>query len=126
MFDPTDEEDESGKQIMYFDRYTYDKEKNEFVSEDLTATIGAVLDSKFHCAFAGTPDGLAIISPKEAGKDAWFLKNGEDEARPLGYTSCYHGVFQPVAGYDDGSLYVLAMNPTEPDVLYFRSVGLTD
>ena len=39
-------------------------------------------------------------------------------------TSCYHTAFTPQAVCVEGRLYVLGINSTEPDVLYFRSTQI--
>ena len=119
-----DNDEEERMEISLY-RFTYDEEKNAFVSENLTEAVTGILENRFNCACVGTPDGLVIISPKEAGKDTYFVKNDGKDAVLMDHTSCYHTTFSPVAGYDDGSLFVLAMNATEPDVLYFRSVPIS-
>lgn len=111
---------------LFLTRYTYDSQQNAFEAEDISSSLDEILEDRKNCAFAGLPDGLALITPEKAGSDTWILKNDASSFEEYKRTSCYHTPFAPAASYADGTLYVMAMNTTEPDVLYFRSTRINE
>ena len=83
---------------------------------------------KAHVAFAGLPDGVAIVGAgKNAdgsyvlGQDTHIIHDDASTAVTFERTSSYHRAFDPLATYYDGKLYVAAQNATEADAMYFRS-----
>ena len=109
-------------------RYTYKKKKNVFVKENLTSGIKKALGDKAgECVMAGTPKGAAIVGIRtggDPGSDTYFVKNGKKAITPLSKVAGYHDIFTPMAVYAAGRLYVMGVNDTEPDNLFFRSTKL--
>ena len=118
----------------YFDkeyhlyRYTYKKKKNAFVKENLTSGIKKTFGDKVgDLVMTGTPQGAAIVgicTGSAPVHDTYFVKNGKKAVTPLSKAACYHDIFTPMAVYTAGRLYVLGINNTEPDSLFFRSTEL--
>ena len=113
-----------------FMRFTYDASKNEMTSEDLTSVLMSANprylapvgnEDGIHLALAGLSDGVALIGSKTLGEDTHIIKNSSTDVEPYERTSSYHYVFEPLAAYSDGSLYVAGFNAAEPDVMYLRS-----
>lgn len=119
------QEDETGDSTLFLSRLTYDEEKQEFSSEDVSDAISGLLKDMNNNAIIGTDDSLVIITPQSKGSDTYCLKNDAKTAIACSRTSCYHTPFSPCAGYAGGKLYVLAFNTTEPNVLYFRAAEAT-
>ena len=74
-----------------------------------------------HFAIAGLDDGVAIIGSSVSGEDVHILYDTEDKASLYDRAASYHKTFDPIATFSGGTLYVIGYNPTEPDVMYFRS-----
>ena len=119
-----------------FLRVTYDASHNEMTMQDLTDTFNEVLGEDLrteyeykaggdvpgeHFAIAGLDDGVAIIGSSVSGEDVHILYDTEDKTSLYDRASSYHKAFDPIAAYSDGTLFVIGYNPTEPDVMYFRS-----
>jgi hypothetical protein len=119
-----------------FLRVTYDASHNEMTMQDLTDTFNEVLGEDLrteyeyksggdtpgeHFAIAGLDDGVAIIGSSVSGEDVHILYDTEDKASLYDRASSYHKAFDPIATFSGGTLYVIGYNPTEPDVMYFRS-----
>ncbi|MDO5455920.1 MAG: hypothetical protein Q4F25_03275, partial [Eubacteriales bacterium] len=117
-------------------RASYDASQNRIVSEDLTdeleKALGPDLRTAYdklnggdepaeHFAIAGIADGLAVIGSDTPGEDIHVIDDDGSEAVLYDKASSYHKAFDPVAVYYGGELYVIGYNPTEPDVMYFRS-----
>ena len=119
-----------------FLRASYDPEKNAMVMEDITpvldASLGGELRTEYeykkgvdspaeHFTIAGLENGVAIVGSNTPGADVHILYDTAEKAQLYERASCYHKAFNPIAAYDDGKLYVIGYNATEPDVMYFRS-----
>ena len=117
-------------------RGSYDAAQNMFTFEDVTPaldeSLGAGLRTEFeykmgaddpaeHFAIAGLEDGVAIIGSQTAGEDVHILYDTDEQASLYDRATCYHKAFDPIAVFSDGTLYVMGINTTEPEVMYFRS-----
>ena len=109
-------------------RYIYKKKKSKFIKEDLTSAINKAFGKNaYESALAGTPKGAVFVglhTDANPGKDTYFIKNGKKKITPLSKVACYHEIFYPMAVYDAGRLYVMGVNDTEPDTLFFRSTKM--
>ena len=117
-------------------RGSYNAAQNMFTFEDVTPaldeSLGAGLRTEFeykmgaddpaeHFAIAGLEDGVAIIGSQTAGEDVHILYDTDEQASLYDRATCYHKAFDPIAVFSDGTLYVMGINTTEPEVMYFRS-----
>ena len=117
-------------------RGSYNAAQNMFTFEDVTPaldeSLGAGLRTEFeykmgaddpaeHFAIAGLEDGVAIIGSQTAGEDVHILYDTEEQVSLYDRATCYHKAFDPIAVFSDGTLYVMGINTTEPEVMYFRS-----
>lgn len=114
--------DENYDEIFVLLKMTWDSGQEEFVQEDLSQGLPALdyLDL-LKASMAGFDNGIALICTDASGQDTFILEDDETRFRALEQVSCYNKAFQPIAACGDGWLYVLAMNATEPEVVYLRS-----
>ncbi|MBO6108698.1 MAG: hypothetical protein J6P16_04765, partial [Eubacterium sp.] len=113
--------------VLY--RFTYTKKKNTFKIQNLSKAVKTAFGSEPGDAVITTVSGgIAIIGPvvKTNGyrQDTHILKDNKKKISTIARTSCYHKVFNPVAVYSKGLLYVLGVNDTESDGAFFRSTKL--
>ena len=104
----------------------------EDITPVLDASLGGELRTEYeykkgvdspaeHFTIAGLENGVAIVGSNTPGADVHILYDTAEKAQLYERASCYHKAFNPIAAYDDGKLYVIGYNATEPDVMYFRS-----
>ncbi len=118
--------DEEFNREYHLYRYTYKKKKNKFATENLTSQVRKAFGKDIgEGAMVGTPSGAAIIGMRNsAGNDTFMMKNGKKTIKPMSKIACYHEIFSPMAVYVGDRLYVMGVNDTEPDSLFFRSTKL--
>ena len=110
------------KPCMY--RLTWNDKNNSFRVENLNKSAKKIAVEPKNMAMTGSDSGVFIVGPREKTDeryDTYFIGNRKKTVDLFEKSACYHTIYMPMTLYNKGVFYVMGVNCTEPDTLFFRS-----